>query len=158
MNQQLAPAGTVRRARMSDAKIIRDIIEPYAVKGEMLPRPLTEIYEQLRDFLVFEDGPTVLGVAALKLSWEGLAELRSLAVLESAGRRGIGSTLVEACLEEARMFDIQRVFTLTYRPTFFSRFGFKEVNKEIFPQKIWTDCMHCRFYTDCKEIAMQVEV
>jgi amino-acid N-acetyltransferase len=158
MNQRLAATGTVRRARMSDAKIIREIIEPYAAKGEMLPRPLTEIYEQLRDFVVYEDGATVLGVAALKLSWEGLAEIRSLAVVESAGHRGIGSTLVEACLEEARLFDIHRVFTLTYRPTFFARFGFHEVNKEIFPQKIWKDCMHCRFYTDCKEIAMQVEV
>lgn len=154
----VAVPGMVRRARMNDARAIHDIIEPFALTGEMLPRSMTQIYEQLRDFLVFDDGRQILGVVALHFSWEGLAELRSLAVKQEASRQGIGARLVEACLDEARSFDIKRVFTLTYRPTFFARFGFVEVSKEIFPQKIWKDCLHCRYYSDCKEIAMQFEV
>lgn len=146
--------GTVRRARMHDARAIHEIIEPFAKRGDMLPRPLAEIYEALRDFLVFDDGRHVLGVVALHISWENLAEIRSLAVREKYGGQGIGSRLVDAALEEARNLDITRVFTLTYKPAFFARFGFKEVPKDIFPQKIWRDCLHCRFAHDCKEIAM----
>jgi amino-acid N-acetyltransferase len=153
-----APPGTVRRARMNDARAIHDLIEPYALSGEMLPRSMTQIYEQLRDFLVFDDGRRILGVVALHFSWEGLAELRSLAVTPEAAGKGVGSRLVAAVLDEARAFDIRRVFTLTYRPTFFARFAFQQVEKEIFPQKIWKDCLHCRYSSDCKEIAMQVEV
>ena len=158
MNLHPSAAGTIRRARMHDARAIHEIIEPFAAADKMLPRPLTEIYESLRDFLVFDNGRAVVGVVALHFSWENLAEIRSLAVREASAGAGIGGRLVEACLDEARSFDITRVFTLTYRPAFFSRFGFVEVNKEIFPQKIWKDCMHCRFADDCKEVAMQVEV
>lgn len=152
------PAGTVRRARMRDARTIYDIIEPHAKTDNMLPRSLSDIYEHLRDFLVFDDGRRVLGVVALHFTWENLAELRSLAVVESRNGEGIGSRLVESCLEEARRFDVEKVFTLTFRPRFFQRIGFHEVNKEIFPQKIWKDCLHCRFYYDCKETAMLIEV
>ncbi len=154
----LTTPGTVRRARMRDARAIHDIIEPWAKRGDMLPRSLSEIYEQLRDFLVFDDGRRVLGVVALHFAWENLAELRSLAVAEKHQGQGIGGRLIESCLEEARAFDVEKVFTLTFRPSLFRHYGFREVTKEIFPQKIWKDCLHCRFYYDCKETAMLVEV
>ncbi len=150
--------GTIRRARMPDARLIHDIIEPHAKSGAMLARPLGDIYENLRDFLVFDAGKQVLGVVALHFAWSNLAELRSLAVLDKYAGQGVGGRLIEACLEEARAYDIAQVFTLTYKPDLFRRFGFREVNKEIFPQKIWKDCMKCPFQHDCREIAMLVEV
>ncbi len=150
--------GTVRRARMRDVQSIHDLIAPYARDGEMLPRTLNQIYEQLRDFQVFDDGERVVGVVALHFSWDNLAELRSLAVLKEATGQGIGGKLVKACLEEAKLFETRRVFTLTYRPSFFRRFGFRIVEREIFPQKIWKDCLHCIHFNNCKETAMLSEV
>jgi amino-acid N-acetyltransferase len=158
MKSSTMQTGTVRRARMRDARAIHDIIEPHAKANAMLARPMSEIYEALRDFLVFDDGKRVLGVVALHFSWENLAELRSLAVVEKLHGQGIGGRLIEACLDEARAFDIQQVFTLTYKPGLFQRYGFREAKKEIFPQKIWKDCMRCPLQHDCKEIAMLVEV
>ena len=86
----------IRKARMSDVKGIQQLIAEYARKGDMLPRSLADIYENLRDYFVFEeDGGDLAGSAAIHIMWEDLAEVRSLAVREGRMRRGIGTQLVE---------------------------------------------------------------
>jgi amino-acid N-acetyltransferase len=93
---------------------------------------------------------------ALAVSWEDLAEVRSLAVVESFQRRQIGSQLVQAALDEARDLGIKKVFTLTYRPDFFKTNGFSEVDKRELPHKIWQDCINCPHFPDCNETALQM--
>jgi amino-acid N-acetyltransferase len=83
-----------------------------------------------------------------------LAEIRSLAVAESAQGRHIGAALVEACMEEARTLGIARVFALTYRPGFFERQGFRLAEVMEFPQKVWKECVRCPFFTNCREVAV----
>ena len=145
----------IRKARMSDVKGIHGLIAEYARKGDMLPRSLADIYENLRDYFVFlgNDGELV-GSAAIHIMWEDLAEVRSLAVREGEMRRGIGTQLVESCISEAIMLGIERVFALTYKPEFFEKLGFHVVDKSELPQKIWTDCLKCSKFPDCDEVAL----
>jgi amino-acid N-acetyltransferase len=145
----------IRKARVQDVKTIQKLIAEYARKGDMLPRSLSEIYENLRDYFVFiGDGNRVVGSAAIHIMWEDLAEVRSLAVREEWMGKGVGTKLVEACLSEALVLGITRVFALTYKPDFFERLGFRRVDKSELPQKIWTDCLKCSKFPDCDEIAL----
>jgi amino-acid N-acetyltransferase len=145
----------IRKARMADVKGIHSLIAEYAKKGDMLPRSLTDIYENLRDYFVFlgDDGELV-GSAAIHIMWEDLAEVRSLAVREGKMRRGVGTQLVESCISEAIMLGIARVFALTYKPEFFEKLGFHVVDKAELPQKIWADCLKCSKFPDCDEVAL----
>lgn len=145
----------IRKARMADVKGIHGLIAEYARKGDMLPRSLADIYENLRDYFVFlgNDGELV-GSAAIHIMWEDLAEVRSLAVREGRMRRGVGTQLVESCISEAIMLGIARVFALTYKPEFFEKLGFHVVDKSELPQKIWADCLKCSKFPDCDEVAL----
>ena len=145
----------VRKAKMSDVATIRSLIAKYSEEGEMLPKALMEIYEELRDFFVETDeNEEVLGCCALHLFWEDLAEVRSLAVSETSMRKGIGAALVEACLEEARALGIAKVFTLTDKVTFFEKQGFGQVDRSELPHKIWAACVKCVKFPDCDETAL----
>jgi amino-acid N-acetyltransferase len=140
---------------MSDVKGIQLLIAEYARKGDMLPRSLADIYENLRDYFVFEeDDGELAGSAAIHIMWEDLAEVRSLAVRDGKMRRGIGTQLVESCISEAIVLGIGRVFALTYKPEFFEKLGFHVVDKSELPQKIWTDCLKCSKFPDCDEVAL----
>jgi amino-acid N-acetyltransferase len=140
---------------MSDVKGIHQLIAEYARKGDMLPRSLADIYENLRDYFIFEeDDGELVGSAAIHIMWEDLAEVRSLAVREGRMRRGVGTKLVESCISEAIVLGIDRVFALTYKPEFFEKLGFHVVDKADLPQKIWTDCLKCSKFPDCDEVAL----
>ena len=90
----------------------------------------------------------------MQFCWEDLAEIRSLAVHPDFIGQGIGTALTEHALAEARRFQVAQVFTLTYRPTFFQRFGFQRIERNDLPLKIWADCIVCVKFPDCDEIAM----
>ena len=146
----------IRKARIQDVPAIKKLINFYAEKGEMLPRALGELYDSLRDFHVYEEGGAVSGVAALHVGWEGIAELRSVAVSKEHLGKGIGRRLVAACMEDARVLGVKEVFVLTYVDGFFEKLGFKDAKREDLPQKVWTECRNkCVKYPDeCNEAAM----
>ena len=149
----------IRKARQQGVRFIHRLLSRYGEQGELLARPLTEIYEFLRDFVVAENeaGQTV-GAGALHLVWEDLCEVRSLAVDPDHQGRGWGGKLVEACLSEAVALGFNQIFTLTCRPGFFTRFGFLEIEKQRLPNKIWADCVKCVKFPDCDETAMLLEL
>lgn len=148
----------LRKASVHDIKKIHGIINVAATRGEMLARSLGELYDNVRDYFVYEEKGTVLGTSALHICWEDLAEIRSLCVVESARRRGIGRMLVDACIKEAQNFAMQNVFLLTYQDDFFRKCGFEVVDKKELPQKIWSDCIKCPKFPECDEIAMIMSV
>ena len=148
----------LRKAEIPDVKPIQKLLAHYAGKGDMLSRSLSELYEALRDFYVVEEEGRLLGAAALHIVWEDLAEVRSVAVSEDAGRKGIGSQVVQACIDEARKLGLKRVFCLTYKPDFFGKFGFRIVDKSELPHKVWGDCIKCAKFPDCDEIAMIMDL
>ncbi|HWR72555.1 MAG TPA: N-acetyltransferase [Nitrospirota bacterium] len=148
----------IRKAMISDVKQIQSLINTYADTGQMLPRTLNDLYENLRDFSVFDEGGDLVGVCALHISWDGLAELRSLAVRQDRMGKGIGSTLVRGCLSEAERMGARQVFVLTYQSSFFRKLGFGEVDKKELPHKIWTDCLNCVKFPNCDESALIINL
>jgi amino-acid N-acetyltransferase len=144
----------VERATIADVPQMHKLINDYAEKGEMLARPLSELYEGIRDFLVIREGKRVVACAALHVSWEDLAEIRSVAVVEEKKGTGLGQSLVKACLEEAEALGIKTVFCFTYQPEFFRRQGFMDIDKMELPRKVWTDCFRCPKFPNCDEIAL----
>ena len=148
----------IRKAKLTDVKEIQSLVNQYADSGQMLPRTLNELYEHLRDFHVYDEHGSLLGVCALHVSWEGLAEIRSLAVRNDSVRIGIGTQLVRRCLEEAVQLEIARVFVLTYKDEFFKKLGFTVVDKKELPHKIWTDCLNCVKFPNCDEIALAITI
>jgi amino-acid N-acetyltransferase len=151
----------LRKARIGDVKTIHRMINLSAGKGEMLPRSLMDIYNSLRDFIVYcdEDGSQVIGICAMNIIWENLAEIRSLYVDENYRGQGIGRKLVEFCISEAITLELFRIFSLTYKRDFFVQLGFKEVDRSTLPEKIWADCFRCSKYPDyCDEVAVIIEL
>jgi len=148
------------RHSIGDVKKIHALIENYAKRGEMLPCALVDLYERLRDFYVFADDETeeLIGVCALHICWEDLGEIRSLAVKEDRILAGVGKRMTMACLEEAAIIGLKQVFALTYKPEFFSRLGFNEIDKSRLPHKIWGDCIKCSKFPECDETAMMLDL
>ncbi|HIJ81024.1 MAG TPA: N-acetyltransferase [Desulfuromonadales bacterium] len=148
----------IRKARISDVKDIQKLLMTFANRGDMLSRSLSELYESLRDFYVITENDRLVGAAALHVVWDDLAEVRSVAVAEEAGRKGIGSQLVQACIAEAREIGLRRIFCLTYKPDFFAKHGFRLVDKSELPHKVWGDCIKCPKFPDCDENAMILDL
>ena len=145
----------LRKARVGDVKAIQALLRDCASKGQLLPRSLTHLYKHIRDFHVaeLEDG-RLAACCGLSIVWDDLAEICSLVVAESFRGQGLGRRIVRLCLGEADSLGVQRAFALTYQEAFFKKLGFVEVDKDVLPQKIWADCIHCPKYPDCDETAV----
>ena len=138
---------------MSDVKAIHGLLQHFADKGLLLGRSISSLYDQLRDFVVYDqDG--VKGACALHISWDNLAEIRSLAVAGEMHGRGVGKMLVTSCLDEASSLEIDNVFVLTYQAGFFRKLKFADIEKSDLPHKIWSDCLQCPKFPDCDEDAL----
>jgi amino-acid N-acetyltransferase len=149
----------IRKARMEDVARIQKMLELSARKGELLPRPLAELYDSIRDFTVFtSDTGQLVGCCALHPAWDDLGEIRSLIVREEARRQSIGRTLVAHCLQEADALGIRSVFVLTFNSAYFQSLGFAPIPKSKLPHKIWTDCIRCIHFPDCQEEALWIEL
>ena len=145
-----------RSAILPDVEAIHAIMQPYADKNVLLPRTIAELCENVRDFVVAEhqgDG-AILGCGALHLYGQHLAEIRSIAVTESAKGLGAGRLLVEALMKEAERHNVTCVCLFTRIPEFFAHMGFSVATREALPDKIFKDCVHCPFLYACDEIAM----
>jgi len=144
----------IRKAKIKDIRQIQELIGSFAKRDAMLPRSLNELYENIRDFWVYENNGRVFGCAALHISWDDLAEIKSLAVAKNKQGKGIGRDLVMACLAEARVMGAKKIFALTYKPEFFKKLGFKKINHAALPHKIWAECINCPKFPSCREIAL----
>ncbi len=142
------------KARVSDVPQMHKLINSLADKGEMLARSLSEIYENVRDYFVVRQGERVIACVALHVSWSDLAEIKSLVVAEDCQQQGVGARMMEACIGEAKALGIPTIFCLTYKPAFFEKFGFSQVDKAELPRKVWGECFRCPKFPDCDEVAL----
>ncbi len=146
---------TIRHANMGDVKDIHLLLMGCAKQGLLLPRALSHLYRHIRDFYVAETPEKqVVACCALAPTWENLAEICSLVVDDSIRKQGLGRKMVQRCLEDCKDLNINKVFALTYQEGFFEKLGFSIVDKDVLPQKIWADCVHCPKYPDCDETAV----
>ena len=146
----------IRSAKIPDAKEILRLIRFWAEKERLLPRSLNDVYERIRDFSVIERDGRIVGAVSLAVVWEDIAEVRSLVVETGFERQGIGAELVKHCIEMARDVGVKQLFALTYTPQFFVKLGFKEIDKQTLPHKIWSDCVRCHRFPDCDESAVLI--
>ncbi len=145
----------LRAAILSDAVAIRDLVCYYAERGRMLHRSLESVYDHLRDFIVAcDDGGRLVGCVAVDVSFEDLAEIKSLAVAPDMHRRGLGRQLMDAAMADARRLGVRRLFALTYEAEFFASQGFTRIDRMTLPAKVWRECVACPKVDACDEIAM----
>lgn len=143
---------------MSDVENLHQLINDFAAKGYMLPRSRNTLYEALREFTVIEDQGNLVGIGALHVIWEDLAEIRALAIKEEYQHQGIGRQLIDRLVKEAVDLEIHQVFALTYQVEFFKVCGFMEVSKDEMPHKIWKECIDCPKFPNCDEVAMAIRL
>ncbi|MEK0312980.1 N-acetyltransferase [Cohnella sp. 56] len=143
-----------RKAKPEDVEALFELIQGYAEKGIMLPRSREALLRHIDSFVVVEDSGLLIGCGSLFKLGSDLVEIRSLGMSEGHKGKGIGSRIVDALIEEARRMNIPKVMALTYEVNFFLKNGFEVVDKEIFPEKVWTDCIHCSKRNNCDEIAV----
>jgi len=144
----------VRSAKITDAKTVYSLINSYAEQDKMLFRSMADIYENLQSFTVAELNGKVVGCCALQVIWSDLVEIKSLAVDQTNTKKGIGSALVVAAIEQAAELGAARVFALTLYPDFFEKLGFEAIEKDKLPMKVWRDCAKCPKQQNCDEIAV----
>jgi len=145
---------TLRKATVADVPEMAQLINDSAELGLMLPKSLASLYENVREFLVVDEGGRVVGVCGLSIVWANWAEVASLAVDKSQRGKGLGRKLVEACLQEAKALGIPRAMTLTYERAFFEKLGFSVLDRQQLPLKVWSECVRCPKNQACDEIAM----
>ncbi len=142
------------RASVADAQAICDLVNTFARRGEMLPRTMSEVYQNLRDFYVVRDSGAVVACGGLHILWDDLGEIKSLAVREDQQGLGLGARIVEACIDEARALGLTTAFALTYRPGFFEKLAFTQADVMTLPRKVWGECYRCPKFPGCNELAM----
>ncbi|MDR3113566.1 MAG: N-acetyltransferase [Endomicrobium sp.] len=144
----------IRPAKVSDVKQMHKIVEFYADNKEMLHRSLNSIYENIQEYIVAEEDGKVIGCGALHVSWEDLAEIKALAVAPDHIRKKLGTKIVAQLQENAKKLGVKKVFSLSFKPDFFIKLGYRVIPKETLPHKIWSECINCHLFPDCGEVPL----
>ncbi len=163
LKEMLGDGTVIRRARLADVPAIAAIMAEYVMQGVLLPRPVSELYQCVREFVVAErpgDGgvPAIVACAALRVLWGDVGEVRTLAVHPDHHGRGLGGVLVQSLVADARALGLPRVIALTREVPFFERCGFVVVPRESLPRKVWTDCVRCPKRHACDEVAVALDL
>jgi amino-acid N-acetyltransferase len=151
---------TIKRATADDVDSIYNLTASMAGQGLMLPRSKYKIVTSLTSFFVAVDNESgkVLATGSLAPLWTDLCEVCALAVHPVWQGKGLGTTLVRRLIEEARYLKMPKVITLTYQVDFFKKLGFKVVDKNEFPRKLWRECLECPKLESCDETAMVISI
>jgi amino-acid N-acetyltransferase len=149
----------LRKATLSDVKIMQELVEEEVKKGVILKRDEDEIATNIRSYILAFHDNLLVGYAALHIHSIELSEVRSLIVDDRARGLGIGKKIVQYCLQEAKTLEVKEVLVLTYIADFFKKLGFTEIDKEQIPEhKIWLDCVKCIHFPVCNEISLVYKV
>ncbi|WBB64184.1 amino-acid N-acetyltransferase [Streptomyces sp. WMMC500] len=134
---------TIRRARTSDVRAIRRLLDPYVHRDILLDKATVTLYEDIQEFWVAEQDAdaAVVGCGALHVMWEDLAEVRTLAVDPASKGTGIGHQLLEKLLHTARWLGVVRIFCLTFEVDFFAKHGFVEIGETPVDQDVYSELL-----------------
>lgn len=144
---------------LSDIDSMQRLVRPYIEEGIVLARSDDEVANTIRSYVVAKIDGEIVGFAALYIYTAKLAEVRSLAVKKELQAQGIGSAIVKNLIEEGKKLGIKQILTLTYQAGFFKKLGFIEVPKEeVWHQKVWEDCIRCKYFPVCNETALILDL
>ena len=143
------------KAKLSDIVHMQAVVQPEVDKGIILFRSSDEMATNIRSYILAKDGDAIVGFGALHFHADDLAEIRSLVVKEGYRGKGVGKGIIQHLLQEGESLGVKTVFTLTYQRAFFESLGFTEIPKASLPaHKIWADCIKCKHFPICDEIAL----
>jgi len=156
---------TIRPAGFEDAEDIFVLVKKHP--EELLPRPISDIVQNIDRFLVCLVEGTLVGT----VSWQILpeigaprqptVEIKSLAVEKECQAAGIGRALVLAAIDRIKPLHPEQIIVLTFSPDFFGKLGFREVSKEKLMHKLYMGCINCTKYDSpftCPETAMSMDM
>ena len=144
---------------VADITKMQDIVREEVDKGKILLRTADEMATTIRSYTVVEVDGKMAGFTATHIHSPRLAEVRSLVVVKEFSGLKLGRKLVDACIKEAKEYGIKQLLSLTYEQGFFESCGFRVISKEEIPEhKIWADCIRCKHFPICDEIAMVIDL
>ena len=160
------------KAQIRDVEEILELVNVFANSNLMLPRGPQYLYENIRDFVIASDRNVpvysltetrevlhlIVACGSLHVLWEDIAEVRALAIHPDYQHLGLGSKLVQFMQQEARQLGIKRLFTFTLTEDFFKTLGFKKIERNSLPPKVWGECSRCPKYFQCDEVGMVLEI
>ncbi len=142
-------------AKLSDIGAIQKLVAQEVESGVLLPRSDDEIATNIRSYILAYEQERLVGLCALHIHTQELAEIRSLIVDKDFRCAGIGKELVLKSIANAQKLGLKRLLCLTYQDQFFKLLGFEEIPKESIPEhKIWADCIKCKHFPICNEISL----
>ena len=118
----------VHRARVSDVRRIKQLVDAYA-GPILLQKTLANLFEDVTEFWVAEVDGAILGCGALHVLWEDLGEIRTVATDPAARREGVGRAVCTEIIEHARDLGLHRLFVLTFEVEFFRSLGFAPIRE-----------------------------
>ncbi len=135
--------------------LMQELVKDEVQSGKILLRTEDEMATTIRSYTIVEVDGNMAGFTALHIHSPRLAEVRSLVVSKDFRGLKLGQKLVTACIDEAKHYKLEQVLSLTYEKGFFESCGFHEIEKENIPEhKIWADCIRCKHFPICEEVAM----
>ena len=155
----------IRNAGFTDAEGVYALVKGYP--RELLPRPLSDIVQNVDRFLVCEEKGAIVGTVAWSIlpeighAMNPSVEIKSLAVKKSLRCHGVGSRLVKAAIERIKALHPAQIIVLTFTPDFFKKMGFHEVPKATLMHKLYMGCVNCAKYDSpftCPEVAMAMDL
>ncbi|HEY9499922.1 MAG TPA: amino-acid N-acetyltransferase [Terrimesophilobacter sp.] len=131
---------SVRPARTSDVRFIRELVEPLVQRRILLGKDTVVFFEAIQEFRVAEDAEgNPIGCGALHVMWEDLAEVRTLAVAPDWLHKGVGRALMAQLEQDARALGLSRLFCLTFEVDFFERNGFEPMAEEEIAPEVYAE-------------------
>lgn len=157
--QAITLAAVVRKAVASDSQDIAKLVNAFTFRsdgsGQLKPLTKEDISSLISKglFYVAEQEGQVVACGSV-VEYEGIAELRSLAVSQQHQGKGLGTALIQMCVQEAKQRGYSALYTLTQPHNFglFERVGFKKLGAKP-PEKLLKDCKDCKIYDSCNETA-----
>lgn len=143
------------KPNVTHIKKMQEVVKEEVDNGTILLRTEDEMANTIRSYTVVEVDGEIAGFTALHIHSRRLSEVRSLVISKKFRGLKLGKKLVESCIKEGRFLGLNQILSLTYQKAFFEKLGFDEIEKDQIPEhKIWADCIRCKYFPKCDEIAM----
>lgn len=140
---------------LKDIPFMANLVKSEVEKGLILARSQEEMANTIRAYQIAKDNEKIVGFCALHIYSDLLAEIRSLVVSENYRQQGIATKLIQVALQEGEKLGIKEFLVLTYQNKLFEKLGFNVIEKSSLPDhKIWADCIKCKHFPICDEIAL----
>jgi len=145
----------ITKATLKDINCLQSLVADEVKNNIILYRDQDTIATNIRSYLLLRKKDKIIASVALHIYSVKLAEFRSLIVQKEYRNRGLGQLLIKAGINEAKELGLKELLVLAYQANFFKKLDFVEIEKNKIPdKKIWADCINCKNFSNCDEVAL----